>query len=102
MKLSDCTASQNSSFSHSSDTAVTCRRCVDQLGSVTSTPSTTTCADESKIVPVETCSDNGALGALLGISLVALLGVTIGWIVTCFKLKKMSQKGDYSVKDEDR
>ena len=102
MELSDCTASQNSSFDHSLDSGVICRKCVDQLGMVTSTSSTTTCADESRIVTIETCPDNGALGALLGVSLVVLLGVAIGWIVTCIKLKRMSQKGVYSVEDKDR
>ncbi len=127
IQLSECTVSllPNANYDHTDDAGVTCERCIDRcdLGSTrdvctTTAPTQMTSTQElvtetTDLPTVIYTTDNvvGAidsvlinqtiLSAIIGILIVVLVAVIIGWIATCI-LVRAKMKGDYAINFDNR
>ncbi len=113
MQLFECTVSLHMSlhanYNHTDDAGVACERCVDRcdLGStrevcMTTSPPGQTAETQGTVLNIPSltggsliCFNDNILGAFVGILLVVLLAVIIGWIATCILMRaKMDTMND--------
>ncbi len=110
MQLFECTVSLHANYDHTDDAGVACERCVDRcdLGSarkvcMTASPpgqSTETQLLKTTNIPSLTggsllCFNDNILGAFVGILLVVLIAIIIGWIATCILMRAKMDNMDH-------
>ncbi len=117
IQLSECTVSLHANYDHTDDAGVACERCVDRcdLGSTREVCMTTSPPDQTTetqgTVPrtnnlgmtgaAVTCfNDNIILGAFVGVLLVVLIAVIIGWVATCILMRAKIKSGEYIMNDQ--
>ena len=99
IQLSECTVSLHANYDHTDDAGVACERCVDRcdLGStrevcMTTTPPDQTMETQGTVTDIlgmtgAAVVNDSVLGALVGILLVILIAITVGWIATCILMR---------------
>lgn len=105
MMLSECPVVSllpYAKYDHTNDTGVTCERCIDHcdFGSTRNVFMTTESSNVESNISV--CSnERNTLGAIVGILIVLLVTVIIGWIATCI-LVQTKMKRKYNVDIDKR